>query len=243
MSYFDHNLKGILTHASFYQSLDNSQLERVVAATQCIRLKKDTTVVQRGDVSHGVYWIVYGQVSLTCLFLNGGEKVVALLDSNKCFGIGEMLLNKPFLTNALTTDDTMLLLTRPEPIMQIAQENFSFACEIMTCMGRQFYTLMADIESYSLFSAKQRMVQFLMRQSSRQNDADTVELLANKNLIASRLSLTPETFSRVLRDLSDAGVISVSGKHIHILDRQQMELLAPVPSSNAHMQTQRGLTV
>jgi DNA-binding transcriptional regulator YhcF (GntR family) len=39
-------------------------------------------------------------------------------------------------------------------------------------------------------------------------------------VIASRLSLTPETLSRIFHELSDAGLISVQGKHIVIHDAQ-----------------------
>ena len=41
-----------------------------------------------------------------------------------------------------------------------------------------------------------------------------VTLDIRKGLIAARLSLTPETFSRALRDLSEAGLISVRGRHV-----------------------------
>lgn len=225
MLHSERNLRDILAHAELYWALNESQLDRMTAATQCLRLEKDAMVARRGETSSGIYWIVYGQVSLSCVAPNGSEKVIAFLGGSKCFGMGEMLLDKPFLTSIQTTDDAMLLLTRQEALMQIAQENFAFAREIMTCMGRQYYTLMADIESYSLYSARQRLVQFLVRQSGRQRDAGLVELRANKNLIASLLNLQPETLSRLFRDLSAEGVIEVVGKQIRILDRARMELL------------------
>jgi CRP-like cAMP-binding protein len=45
-----------------------------------------------------------------------------------------------------------------------------------------------------------------------------VHLPAAKATLASRLSLTPETFSRVLRDLSDTGLITVHGRQIILHD-------------------------
>ena len=46
----------------------------------------------------------------------------------------------------------------------------------------------------------------------------TVSLPVSKSVLASRLSLTPEYFSRVLRELEDAGMIRVDRRDIHILD-------------------------
>jgi CRP-like cAMP-binding protein len=108
-------------------------------------------------------------------------------------------------------------------MLRIAKENFGFAREMMTCVSRQFYGLVQDIESYSL-PARQRLAIYLLRQ--RQNNAaDDIKLVANKALIASRLSLTPETLSRLLHDFSDEGLIEVAGRHIKILDEKKMAAL------------------
>ena len=54
----------------------------------------------------------------------------------------------------------------------------------------------------------------------------TVELPVSKGTLASRLSLTPEYFSRVLRELEEAGLILVEGRRIHI---PAVERLAAYP--------------
>ena len=60
----------------------------------------------------------------------------------------------------------------------------------------------------------------------RREASDDIELVANKSLIASRLSLTPETLSRLFHDLAQEGMISISGRRIKILDIQKMSLIA-----------------
>jgi CRP-like cAMP-binding protein len=47
-------------------------------------------------------------------------------------------------------------------------------------------------------------------------DNVVLELAANKGVIASRLNLTQEHFSRILHDLIELGLIAVDGKRIHI---------------------------
>ena len=46
-----------------------------------------------------------------------------------------------------------------------------------------------------------------------------VTLDTSKQMIASRLNLAPETFSRVLGQLSEAGLIEVKGRNITVLNR------------------------
>jgi CRP-like cAMP-binding protein len=53
-------------------------------------------------------------------------------------------------------------------------------------------------------------------------EAITVSLPVSKATIASRLSLTPEYFSRVLHELEGAGLITIDKRDIHILDPQRL---------------------
>jgi len=45
---------------------------------------------------------------------------------------------------------------------------------------------------------------------------------ANKGVIASRLNLTPEHFSRILSELSHQSLIEVQGSEIRILDVERL---------------------
>ncbi|HJV83442.1 Crp/Fnr family transcriptional regulator [Noviherbaspirillum sp.] len=215
------NLRRILANTSLFRMLDDRQLDEVTAATQPIRASTNTCVINQGDAPKGVYIVVYGQVKIGFDRKDGSEKTLAILGQNKCFGLGEMLLDRAHLAFVKTTTDSMLLHTTRDKVLEVAKENFPFAQELMVCVGRQLYTLVRDIESYSLQTAKQRLAGYLLRQSQYQA-GDCVELIASKTLIASRLSLTPETLSRLLHDFSSDGLISVTGRRIKILDYERM---------------------
>ncbi|WP_168798583.1 MULTISPECIES: Crp/Fnr family transcriptional regulator [Oxalobacteraceae] len=215
------NLRRILANTSLFRMLDDRQLDEVTASTQPIRASTNTCVINQGDAPKGVYIVVYGQVKIGFDRKDGSEKTLAILGQNKCFGLGEMLLDRAHLAFVKTTTDSMLLHTSREKVLEVAKENFPFAQELMVCVGRQLYTLVRDIESYSLQTAKQRLAGYLLRQSQYQA-GDCVELIASKTLIASRLSLTPETLSRLLHDFSSDGLISVTGRRIKILDYERM---------------------
>jgi CRP/FNR family transcriptional regulator, dissimilatory nitrate respiration regulator len=70
----------------------------------------------------------------------------------------------------------------------------------------------------------QRVIGYLLRDVDADNgDAPvTVSLPVSKATIASRLSLTPEYFSRVLHELEAAGLVRIDKRDIHILDAQAL---------------------
>ena len=218
-----HNLRGILANTSLFGMLDERQLGAIASNTSLVRVSPNMLVVNRGDEPEGTFWIVYGQVKIVLYNKEGSEKTLEILGRNTCFGLSEMLLERPHLAFVKATIDSMLLHTDRDAMLQVAKENFGFARELMTCVGRQFYGLVRDIESYSQ-TAKQRLAGYLLRQSRREI-SDDIQLVANKSLIASRLSLTPETLSRLFHELTEDGLISVSGRRIKILNVEKMASL------------------
>jgi CRP-like cAMP-binding protein len=53
----------------------------------------------------------------------------------------------------------------------------------------------------------------------------TITLPAKKSLIASRLNLTQEHFSRILRNMQSAGLIAVRDRQIRLLDPGRLRSL------------------
>ena len=52
----------------------------------------------------------------------------------------------------------------------------------------------------------------------REHSSPCCGLPVSKAIVASRLNLTPEHFSRILHDLQTLGLISVDGRDVHIVD-------------------------
>ncbi|GIZ52703.1 Crp/Fnr family transcriptional regulator [Noviherbaspirillum aridicola] len=219
-----HNIKGILANTSLFRMLDERQLEKLTAVAQPLRTASNACLIGQGDAPHGLFVVVYGQVKVGFERKDGNEKTLAILGQNRCFGLVEMLIDQPHLAFVKTTTDSMLLHVDAATVMSLARENFSFAHELMLRVSRQMYALTRDIESYSLQTARQRLANYLLRQG-RYQAGQLVELIASKTLIASRLSLTPETLSRLLHEFSAEGMISVTGRRIRILDQDRIVAL------------------
>ncbi len=97
----------------------------------------------------------------------------------------------------------------------------TFARRMLAGLSRRLHGLVNDVEAYSLRSGTQRVIGFLLQgrpgDESGENAVQIV-LPTNKNIIASRLNLTPEHFSRILHELAAASLIEVDGRNVHVLD-------------------------
>ncbi len=86
-------------------------------------------------------------------------------------------------------------------------------------MGRQLHGKITDIDNLTLHNATYRLVVYLLEQLPEGAMAlSSIHLGATKSIIASRLSIKPETFSRILLRMSKQGLIEVHGNDITLVD-------------------------
>jgi CRP-like cAMP-binding protein len=96
---------------------------------------------------------------------------------------------------------------------------------LLAGLSMRLHSLIADVESYTLRSSAQRLIGYLLQHSPHEDEAQNrveIRLPTSKHILASRLNLTPETFSRILHELSEAGLIEVQGRNITVPDLRRL---------------------
>ena len=74
-------------------------------------------------------------------------------------------------------------------------------------------------------SGAQRVIGYLLRDvqgATPEGTEGEVTLPIGKGVIASRLNLTPQHFSRILHELTAQGLITVEGRKVRITDLQRL---------------------
>jgi len=150
----------------------------------------------------------------------GIEKVVELIGPGQSFGEAVMFMDKPFPVFSQALTDTLVLYIGKQVIVGGIDNDPIFGRKMLAGLSIRLHRLIQTVESISLRSPAQRVIDYLLQELDEIKEGLDihVSLTANKNVIASNLNITPETFSRILRNLSDAGLISVEGKDVCIRD-------------------------
>lgn len=210
-----------LRNLPLFRELDLSELEAIAAATSEQRVPAGTVLFRRGDPCDGFHVIVLGRVKLALLTPAGAEKVVEILDPGQSFGEAVMFIGRPYNLFAEALADSLLLHVGRSATLEAVAGNAGFARCMLDELAQRQCRLVADIEAYTLKSATERVIGYLLAALAEApgpgQPADVV-LAASKSVLASRLNITREHFSRILHELSLAGLIRVSGRNIHILD-------------------------
>lgn len=210
----------LLRQVSFFSELSSDDIERVVRYTRERQLEKGEVLFQRGDAVHGFYFVVSGQVKLAVSSAQGNEKVVEIISPMHSFGEAVMFLNRPYPVFAEALVATHLLHIGQAVVSDLIDQDSTFARKLLAGMAIRLHSMVQDVETYSLRSSMQRVIGYLLQLVENQERAGVldIELPTSKQVIASRLNLTPETLSRIFHDLVNAGLITVHGKHISLHD-------------------------
>ncbi|HRP76065.1 MAG TPA: Crp/Fnr family transcriptional regulator [Rhodocyclaceae bacterium] len=214
------DITALLAQVPIFSELSDEEISNVARYTRERKLDKGELLFQRGDPPHGFYFVVSGQIKLAVSSAQGNEKVVEIIGPMQTFGEAVMLMDRPYPVFAEALVGTRLLHIGQNVVSELIDNDPGFARKLLAGMAIRLHSMVQDVETYSLRSSTQRVIGYLLQQPE-QDTADGnshIELPTSKQVIASRLNLTPETLSRIFHDLSDAGLINVQGKHITLLD-------------------------
>ena len=212
--------QSFLAALPLFKELGPAELDRLAAGTTELHVPRGEVLFNKGDPCAGFHVVIYGQVKLSFVSPHGTEKVVEIIGPGFSFGEALMFMEKPYIVAAQTLADSLLLHVSKQAVFDEIEREPVFARKMLAGLSRRLHGLIGDIESYSLQSGTQRVIGYLLRQDEDSAAAGTyaVTLPTSKSVVASRLNLTPEHFSRILHDLSAAGLVEVDGREVRIVD-------------------------
>jgi CRP-like cAMP-binding protein len=222
MKHTSFKVHSLLSNLPLFNDLQEADIERIATGTTTRHAAKGETLFRRGDPCNGFHVVIYGQVKLGFTSAQGAEKVVEIIGPRQSFGEALMFLERPYIVSAQTLEDSLLLHVAKAAVFREIEADPLFARRMLAGLSRRLHGLVSDVESYSLRSGAQRVIGYLLRDGFEHKAAAgrVIELTlpTTKNIIASRLNLTPEHFSRVLHELTAARLIEVDGRMVRILD-------------------------
>lgn len=184
-----------------------------------------SAIARRGERVPGLMVVQHGLVKLS---LKGeSERVLRLVGAGETFGEAPLFLDQALQVDVTAVTDTALLIVPAEPLLSLFDRDPRFARGLLASVCQRLQTMVADFEAASVHGAGERLAGYIGSLGK-----DTACLPAPKAVIASRLGMTKETLSRLLRTFIDQGLISVTKREIRVLDRARLSAVAQASASS-----------
>ena len=220
----DFNIPRFLAVLPLFHDLSQAELERVAQGCQVRRLARGDSIFRFGQPCVEFHVVISGQVKLFARSPAGQEKVIELVAPGHSFAEALMFTGKPYILNAESLGNTLLLTVSKQSVFDEIERDPRFSMRMLAGISRRLHGLVRDIQSGALDSGMQRVIGYLLSEREpepEQNAASetfTVSLPVSKATLASRLSLTPQYFSKVLHELESQKLIVIDKRDIRIID-------------------------
>lgn len=210
-----------------FEHLHDADLEAVCRAARKLTLAEREPLFTQGDPAEYFYLLQSGQIKLFLLSEQGDEKVIDLVGPGQTFAEAVMFMGGPcYPVHAEALLASELYAFNMQAFRESLKHSVESCFDMLAGMSRRLHQQLREIDNLTLQNATYRLVTFLLSQIPEGAlESPQVHLNTPKNVIASRLSIQPETLSRILSRLHKKALLDSRGSTILLRDIEGLRAL------------------
>jgi CRP/FNR family transcriptional regulator len=220
-----HSVRDTIKRLFHFRLLDDEQLDAMAAICNIRSYPAGDLIFMQGEEAHCFYILLGGKVQIYKISREGKEMILHL------FGPGDIFAEVPVFSgipnypaNSLCTEDVQVLAIEGKGFKALVQENPDMALSLLSVFAQRLHKFSEIIEDLSLRTVDSRLAKYLL--SLSENSPDKAVIYIQKKTLAAILGTIPETLSRTFKKLSEKGLIEVQDNRIHILEREDLSVIA-----------------
>ncbi|MHB1529814.1 MAG: Crp/Fnr family transcriptional regulator [Acidiferrobacteraceae bacterium] len=216
----DETLADVLCRHFLFSALDELQRARILAHVHRRQFDCGEHLFMQDSEARVFFLLLSGAIKLYRVSADGQEKIMRFIRPGQSFAEGVMFMDKPrYPVHGQAIEPGALASIESAAFLDVLRASFDTCRAVMAQMTRRIQDHWDEIEALTLQNSHYRMVHYLLGLVPEgRRGRVRVEFPTYKATIAAQLAMTPETFSRELRALSDAHLIEVHGRTVDIVD-------------------------
>jgi CRP/FNR family cyclic AMP-dependent transcriptional regulator len=176
---------------------------------------KNTVFITEGDSSDSVFVILAGRVKVFLSDTEGHEMILDTQGPGEY--VGEMALDgKPRSANVMTLEPTSFAVVARDPIREAIRRNPDFALEMISKIIDRARLATSSVRDLALLDVYGRVARLLLNMAVERNGKLEIPEKLTQQEIAERVGASRDMVSRIFRDLTAGGYITVESRHITI---------------------------
>lgn len=208
-----------------FSELSDSHLQDISHFAVKQLYKKDNMVLIEEEVGSTMFVIVSGRVKISRISDEGREVILSILVDGDFFGEMAILDGQTRSANAVTLEDTELLIIRRENFLEMLHKYPQVAINLLKELAHRLRRSDSQIKSLSLQNALGKVASTLLRIADdsgiiKHGQVEISHLPPQQDL-ANMAGTSRETISRVIKSLNMLGYVKKEGSKLKILDYER----------------------
>ena len=209
----------VLDKISLFSELSEPDLEAVTKLAVTRNFPKNTMILCEGDQSDSLYVVLSGKVKVYLSDDEGKEVTLNVQGEGEYFGELALLDSAPRSASVVTLEKTRLAVISKPAFEECMGKNPGISLKVSQGLARRLRELSENVRSLALMDVYGRVAHTLLDMSVEQDGKKVIPQKLTQREIASMVGASREMVSRILRDLSVGGYITIKNKIITINER------------------------
>ena len=176
---------------------------------------KNTVFITEGDSSDSVFVILSGKVKVFISDTEGHEMILDIQGAGEY--VGEMALDgKPRSASVMTLEPSTFSVVARDPIREAIRRNPDFALEMISKIIDRARIATNSVKDLALLDVYGRVARLLLNLAVEKDGKLHIPEKITQQEIAERVGASRDMVSRIFRDLSAGGYITVENRFITI---------------------------
>ncbi len=214
-----------LEKIAFFNGLEDRHLHALASIASSKIYRKGETIFSEGQEAGGLYAVASGLVRIYKTSFGGKEQILHVFGPGELFAEVAVFRNASLPANAQALEASDILFIPRAGFIKCITDAPDMALEMLALLSLRLRGFVAKIEELSLKEVPARLAAHLLLLQATQG-GDTIRLQLPKGQLASLLGTIPETLSRILKKLDEAGIVATEGQTLRILDQEGLKRLA-----------------
>ena len=211
----------LLSACPLFSGLPSELFSELIAASHVLRLPASQNVFLAGEPIRAAHVLLSGSAKRwTTTAGHHATNLIELIDSQQVLSLGELLGIPQYAATCTTITACVVLTIDLRKLRHIIRHDADFSGRLLQALALRQCVIEFDVTGCNAgLTGTQRVLDYLLdlvADRAALAGETTVTLKPSKKMIAARIGMTPESFSRGLRELSESGVIFVDGSTVHI---------------------------
>ncbi|XKE45341.1 Crp/Fnr family transcriptional regulator [Halomonas organivorans] len=218
-------LTDLVRGVPWLQGLDDEGLASLLADSRVRTLKSREWLFRQDAPAHWLYIVISGAVRLVRAAGDGGLATIRCVERGGPLGELSMVAREgSYLYSTESLRRTQVLAMPAARCRELFDGQPACRAEFMSRLALELTERLEDLALLTQADAMARLVSYILRQlpPGRAGDPRVVRLTIPKCWLAAQLAMTPETLSRLLARLREAGAINVERHRLVVLDEGKL---------------------